>query len=253
MKLFLHLFHYFLLGALLCGIVYKQDAFAGAADYVYTPTVEYGEREIDFKAGATSPVGGNRSQAASIGLGYGAKEYWFTELYLKQERDGSDIANIAEWENKFQLTDTGEYPFDVGLITELEAPLSADAPWEFKLGPLFQTEFGKLQLNGNLLFERAFGKTDESGVPYSTEFGYQWQIKYRWQPVFEYGLQGFGDMGEWNDWNMPADQSHRIGPAIFGKLALGHRQAIRYNAAWLIGTDNAAPDNTFRMQVEYEF
>jgi hypothetical protein len=253
MKLFLHLFHYFLLGALLCGIVYKQDAFAGAADYVYTPTVEYGEREIDFKAGATSPVGGNRSQAASIGLGYGAKEYWFTELYLKQERDGSDIANIAEWENKFQLTDTGEYPFDVGLITELEAPLSADAPWEFKLGPLFQTEFGKLQLNGNLLFERAFGKTDESGVPYSTEFGYQWQIKYRWQPVFEYGLQGFGDMGEWNDWNMPADQSHRIGPAIFGKLALGHRQAIRYNAAWLIGTGNAAPDNTFRMQVEYEF
>ena len=228
-------------------------AFAGAADYVYTPTVEYGEREIDFKAGASSPVDGYRSQAASIGLGYGATEYWFTEAYLKQERDSGDIANIAEWENKFQLTATGEYPVDVGVITELEAPLSAGAPWEFKFGPLFQTEFGKLQLNGNLLFERAFGMTDESGEPYSTDFSYQWQIKYRWQPSLEFGAQGFGDMGKWNDWNAPADQSHRLGPAVFGKFALGDKQAIRYNAAWLFGTGGAAPDDTFRMQVEYEF
>lgn len=245
--------HSFSLGALLCGIVCAPDVFAGAADYVYTPAVEYGEREIDVKFGATSPVAGNRVQGASIGYGYGAKEYWFTVVYLKQERDGSNIANLAEWENKFQLTDTGEYPVDVGLITELEAPLSASAPWEFKLGPLFQTEFGKLQLNGNLLFEHAFGKADESGVPYSTNFSYQWQAKYRWQPVLEFGVQGLGDMGKWNDWDKQADQSHRIGPAVFGKFALGNRQAIRYNAAWLFGTGNAAPNHTFRMQVEYEF
>jgi hypothetical protein len=172
---------------------------------------------------------------------------------VKQERDGGNIANLAEWENKFQLTDTGEYPVDAGVITELEAPLSANTPWEFKFGPLFQTEFGKFQLNGNLLFERAFGNADASGVPYSTNFSYQWQAKYRWQPVLEFGAQGFGDMGKWNDWDKQADQIHRVGPAVFGKFALGNRQAIRYNAAWLFGTGNAAPDNTFRMQVEYEF
>jgi hypothetical protein len=253
MKISSPLSRFVFFGAFLCGIVSAQDAFAGAADYVYTPAVEFGEREIDVKLGATSPVQGSRAQAASIGYGYGAKEYWFTEVYLKQERDGSDIANIAEWENKFQLTDTGEYPVDVGLITELEAPLSANAPWEFKFGPLFQTEFGKLQLNGNLLFERAFGKADESGLPYNTNFSYQWQAKYRWQPTLEFGVQGLGEMGKWNDWDKQSDQSHRIGPAVFGKFALGNRQAIRYNAAWLFGTGNAAPDNTFRMQVEYEF
>ena len=133
---------------LLSGIISTPSAYAGAADYVYTPTVEYGEREIDFKFGATSPLAGNRAQGASIGFGYGAKEYWFTEVYLKQERDGSAIANLAEWENKFQLTETGLYPVDIGLITELESPLSANTPWEFKFGPLLQTEFGKLQLNG---------------------------------------------------------------------------------------------------------
>ena len=241
------------LGVLLCGVSCVADVFAGAADYVYTPTVEYGEREIDFKAGATSPVNGNRSQAASIGYGYGATEYWFTEVYLKQEREGSGIANLAEWENKFQFTATGEYPVDVGVITELEAPLSANTPWEFKLGPLFQTDFGKLQLNGNLLFERAFGMTDESGEPYSTNFSYQWQVKYRWQPALEFGMQGFGDMGTWNNWYKQSDQIHRLGPAVFGKFALGNSHAIRYNAAWLFGTSDAAPDNTFRMQIEYEF
>lgn len=245
---------YFLsLGVMLCGIVSAQDVFAGAADYVYTPAVEYGEREIDMKFGEASPVAGIHSRVASIGFGYGAKEYWFTEVYLKQERNGSDVANLAEWENKFQLTDTGEYAVDVGLITELEAPLSANAPWEFKFGPLFQTEFGKLQLNGNLLFERAFGKADETGVPYSTNISYQWQAKYRWQPILEIGLQGLGEMGKWNDWDKKIDQNHRIGPAAFGKYALGNLQAIRYNAAWLIGVSVAAPNHIFRMQIEYEF
>jgi len=241
------------LGVLLSGIVFAQAVFAGAGDYVYTPAVEYGEREIDFKYGSASPLAANRAQVSSIGFGYGAKEYWFTEVYFKQERNGNAVANLAEWENKFQLTDTGQYPVDVGLITELEAPLSANAPWEFKFGPLFQTEFDKLQLNGNLLFERAFGKADESGVPYSTNLSYQWQAKYRWQAFFEFGVQGLGDMGKWNDWDKQADQSHRIGPAIFGKFPLGNRQAIKYNAAWLFGTGNAAPNHTFRMQVEYEF
>lgn len=243
----------FSLGMLLLGIVCARDAFAGAADYVYTPAVEYGEREVDFKFGNTSPLAGNRAQGASIGFGYGAREYWFTEVYLKQERNGSAIDNLAEWENKFQFTETGEYPVDTGLITELEIPLSANTPWEFKFGPLFQTEFSKLQLNGNLLFERAFGKADGNGVSRSTNFSYQWQAKYRWQPGLEYGVQGLGDMGKWNHWNKQVDQNHRIGPAIFGKFVLGNHQAIKYNAAWLFGIRAATASHTFRMQVEYEF
>jgi hypothetical protein len=237
----------FCVGAMNGGI-----AVASPADYIFTPTVEYGEREIDFKNGSARQKDGTLAQASSIGFGYGAKEYWFTEIYLKQERSGNQIVNIAEWENKFQLTETGKYPVDIGFITELESPLSNNAAWEFRTGPLLQTEFGKLQLNGNLLFTRAFGKAN-GGVPYTTDFNYQWQAKYRWKGVFEYGLQGLGEVGKWNAWNSSADQIHRAGPAVFGKLALGNRRAIRYNAAWLIGTSSAAPDNTLRMQVEYEF
>ena len=98
------------LAILISGFFYVHNVFAGPADYVYTPKVEYGEREIDIKAGTTSSLNGNRAQGASIGFGYGASEHWFTEVYLKQERNGNGPANLAEFENKFQLTDTGEYP-----------------------------------------------------------------------------------------------------------------------------------------------
>lgn len=231
--------------ALLC----LQTAHAGPADYVYTPAVEAGEKEIDFKLGTADED--TRNTAGSVGLGYGANDWWFTEVYVKYAKDGSGGINYDafEWENKFQLTETGKYPVDVGFITEIEVPKDDDEGIELKLGPLFQSEFGKLQLNGNILFERHF----DAAVSSSTEMGYQWQVKYRWQPNLEYGLQGFGEMGEWDHWESSSDQSHKIGPAIFGKLAAADHLAIKYNAAWLFGLTQGTPNNTFRAQVELEF
>lgn len=238
---------------LLLGALFSTAVKAGSADYVYTPTVEYGEREIDFKYGTETPPAGERATVSSVGVGYGATEYWFTELYLKRETEGSNGLTLAEWENKFQLLETGKYPLELGFITELEVPVNGSGPNEIKVGPLLQTELGKLQLNANLLFERAFGQADDTGAPFATNFLYQWQVKYRLQPTFEFGMQGFGEMGEWNDWAPASEQIHKAGPAVFGKIPLGGREAIKYNAAWLLGASTAAADHTFRLQVEYEF
>ncbi len=41
--------------------------------------------------------------------------------------------------------------------------------------------------------------------------------------------------------------------AVFGKFLLVHHQAIRYKAAWLLATSQAAHDHTLRVQMEYEF
>ena len=232
------------------GMLCLQSAHAGPADYVYTPTVEQGEKEIDFKYGTADS--GPRTTAGSVGLGYGASDWWFTEVYLKFARTGSDQPkyDAFEWENKFQLTETGKYPVDVGLITEIEIPHNRDEGIELKVGPLFQTEFGKLQLNGNILLETLI---DAAPPNPTTTLGYQWQAKYRWQPQLEYGLQGMGSLGPWNNWDASDVQSHQAGPAIFGRISTGTRQAIKYNAAWLFGLSNGAEDNTFRIQVELEF
>ena len=227
------------------------QAYAGPSDYVYTPTVEYGEKEIDFKAGTARKGDDPRSSAASLGFGYGAKEWWFTEIYLKYKRENNESVkyDAIEWENKFQLTETGKYPVDVGFLLEIERPTDRAEGWEIKWGPLFQTEFGKVQLNANALFKRHYRVEEPSEI----QFLYQWQAKYRWLPQFEFGLQGFGEMGKWTSWADKDERSHRAGPAVFGKLPLGGRQAIKYNAAWLLGTSKAARDHTLRLQVEYEF
>ena len=44
-----------------------------------------------------------------------------------------------------------------------------------------------------------------------------------------------------------------MGPAIFGKYALGGRQAIKYNAGLLFDVNGEKWGNTFRAQVEFEF
>jgi len=227
--------------------------YAGPADYVYTPTVEHGEREIDLKFGSASFANGQHRTDTSLGYGYGATEYWFTEVYFKRKVKGDSDQTEFEWENKFQLLETGKYPIEFGLITEIEAPVSQSGPWEAKIGPLLQTEFGRLQLNANMLFERKYS-SDGSGVQYPTEALYQWQLKYRLQPEFEFGAQGFGALGEWDAWvGSKAEEGRSVGPAIFGKVPLGNRQAIKYNAAWLIGSGTGAAERTFRMQAEYEF
>jgi hypothetical protein len=234
-------------------LVWVQNAYADPSDYVYEPRVEYGEKEIDFKLGSAygRPPGDDLQGAASLGVGYGATAHWFTEFYVKGERTdpGGTHYDAVEWENKFQLTETGEYPIEVGLITEIERPQETSEGWEIRAGPLFQTEFGRLQANANLLFTGHIDAVEASG----TQFGYQLQLKYRWRPQFEPGLQGFGDMGDWDHWGDGSQQSQRFGPAVFGRIAVGVHKALRYNAAFLFGATAGAPKQTFRMQVEYEF
>jgi hypothetical protein len=224
----------------------------GPADYVLMPGVTYGEHEIDFKAGNWKRPGEERERAWSIGYGYGVTQYWWTEVYGKFESASSESLtkfDAWEWENKFQLTEQGQYPVDVGFVLELERPKDRSEGYEVTLGPLFQKDVGRIQLNGNVLFQRHV----RADTPQQTELGYQWQAKYRWKPELEFGLQGFGEVGAWNHWDRPEERTHRLGPALFGKLPLGGREALRYNAAWLVGATSGAPRNTLRMQLEFEF
>lgn len=227
-------------------------AVAGPSDYVVTPIVEEGERELDFKAGTAKLRDGTRESKYSLGLGLGVNRWWFTEVYAiwHKEPGQSHSFDAWEWENKFQLTETGKYPVDVGLLFEIERPKDRSEGYEYRWGPLLQADLTpSLQANFNLLFEKHV-RSSEGG---KAELGYQWQLKHRWRPAFEFGLQGFGEMGPWNHWAPKSEQSHTAGPAVFGRVKVGERQAIKYNAGLLFGLNDAAPRNTLRLQAEYEF
>lgn len=228
---------------------------AEPSDYVHTPNVEYGEREIDFKAGTWTLKGEPvRESAASLGLGYGVTQWWFTEAYLKYESATGRSAHYDafEWENLFQLTEHNQYPVDLGLLTEIEVPRERRVEgYELEVGLLVQGDMGPVRWNANAIFERVV--RGEAGTPHATQLGYQFQARYPLAENFDVGAQAFGDLGEWNHLAAASEQVHRIGPAVFGKVKLGGREAIKYNAAWLFPASSAAPKNGVRLQAEYEF
>lgn len=238
----------FLLGA---GLILAQGmALAGPSNGISMPTVTLGEREIDFKFGS-SKSGGVRETAASVGYGVGMSAKWFTEFYVKykNEKGMGTFFDALEWENKFQVTEPGKYPVDVGFLVEVEHPEDRAEGWEVKWGPLFQMTRARMQFNWNLFFERQYGAKN----PAETELSWQFQAKYRLRPRFEYGVQAFGEIGKWSAWESLDNQGLSIGPALFGKIHLGGREAIKFNTAWVFGTTKGSPDDTFRTQVEYEF
>ncbi len=235
----------------LCPLFVPLMLRAAPNDYVITPIVEQGEKEIDFKSGAEQRKDMSSGTATSVGFGLGATSWWFTELYGKWKRDPgqSNAFDAVEWENRFQLTETGKYPVDVGFLLETERPKDQSEGYEITYGPLLQAEWGSIQGNLNLLWQRHIRASE----PFETELHYQVQLKYRASEKFEWGAQGFGSLGRWDKWAPSSEQEHKFGPAIFGKIKTGSKQAIRYNAAILFGTNNAAPRTTFRLQTEYEF
>lgn len=116
---------------------------------------------------------------------------------------------------------------------------------------MLQTEFGS-QWTGNLnLLVTRHIRAEEGG---KAELGYQWQIRKRWRPELEFGLQGFGGMGPWNSWLPSSEQSHTAGPVLLGHHHFsGGKRGIAYELALLFGLNNGAPRNVLRTQIEYEF
>lgn len=225
---------------------------AGPADYVISTIVEEGEREIDFKAGSARLRDGTRVEASSLGLGWGVNAFWFTEIYALWHKPAGQKRGFDawEWENRFQFTETGKYPLDLGLLIEIERPKDRSEGYEFRWGPLLQADLGAhWQANLNLLLAKHVRVSN--GGP--AELGYQWQLKYRWLPALEVGLQGLGDVGPWKHWAPAAEQPHVAGPALFGRFKLGEHQIMKVNAALLRGLTHAAPRTTARLQAEVEF
>jgi hypothetical protein len=227
------------------------SAQAEPSDYVLTPLVVQGERAIELKfgdAGSRVP----RESVGSVSLEYSPTGFWTTEAYLQfaHSRDQGTRYDAVEWENRFQLTEAGEYAVDWGLAVELEKPFDRAEGWKLRLGPLLQGTVGsRWQWNFNPLLANNWSGADAA----ATHFNYQAQFKYRYQPTFQFGLQGFGDTGRWYHWSQFNAQFHNIGPAVFGRYPLAGRRSIYYNAGWLFGYTSVTPRNTLRAQLEFEF
>jgi hypothetical protein len=214
-------------------------ALAGPADKVYLPIVEQGETELELRGGSAQLDAGGHLRALVFDIGYGVTSRWFTELAVEYEDGpfGSGEFEALEWENVFQLTEQGQYWIDVGLFAKYEHKLESGAVDAIVIGPMFQKDAGRAQLNLNLLLERQVG----AGADSKLELAYTTQAKWRDRPELEFGLQAFG-----------AADSHSLGPALFSNRRLASGNKLKFDAALLFGVSDNAADVTLRFQIEYE-
>jgi hypothetical protein len=208
-------------------------AHADPGYYLVSVYEDEGRTHIDYRYWTIQLNGSQKIVWPELGIGYGVTKRWYTELFTSYE--GTTVANsqpsTVNWQNDYLLTQ-GQYDIDVALHSNLvmsqEGP-DADA---LEFGPVFQTDVGRTQLNANLIFEKSL-TPGNSAAP---KLKYQWQAKYRFNPLLHVGLQGFGEVGTWNQWSESGKQSHRWGPVVAGSWDLGNRKAVEYQLAFLKGS-----------------
>ncbi len=226
------------------------QAMADPGYYLVTAYDNAGQVNIDYRYWTVKSHGSAEVIWPEIGIGYGVNSRWTTALlasYIGSDRFSTRLSSL-NWQNDVLLTQ-GEYIADVAIHTLLIRNHGRTPGHVLEFGPVLQTDVGRVQLNGNLVFERGLG----DGPPAKTQLKYQWQAKYRWKPGLHMGLQGFGELGPWNNWSPAGQQSHRAGPVLSGSFPLGATQAVKYEVAYLMGSVYGNNGNMFAMRLQYVY
>lgn len=224
------------------GLYLAGSAAQAGIDKVYSPTVETGEWELELRGTTSRDDNPDRDHQykQKVGLGYGVAERLFIEGYVITEKEPGEEATIEafEFEALLQLTEQGEYPVDLGFLTELERERRENV-WEVKGGPILQTQAGNWLATANLLLEEKFGR-DHDGEEHPEFLGAA-QLRYRLMPTIEPAVEYYYD-----------DHTQAVGPVLLGAFRMG-RMRIKWEAGVLFGLADETPDQTARWLLEIEY
>ena len=227
-------------------IGYASQAFA--TNKIYSPNVEGGELELEWRGGYDfdDRDAKDGAQKQKYAIGYGITDRWFTELYGVIEKEAEqgefDFTDI-EWANKFQLTEQGQYWMDVGLYVAYETTVKAKKADKIEGKILLEKSFSSLQHTLNINFDQEVGGGKVKGL----EAGLAWSSRYRWKKYFEPGFEWYSDFGELQDIKSYKKQKHQVGPVFYGKVG-----SVKYDIGYLFGATDSAPDGELKWIMEYE-
>lgn len=234
----------------LFGMLMSKNAHA--THKVYSPHVEQGELELEVRShidrDGDSSVNNTRKDKYEIG--YGVTDWWFTSVFVEYEREpGEELHHSATaWENIFQLTEPGKYWADVGFYVEYEDPVDNNSPEKLELKLLLEKSINRWVHTFNFEASREVG----GGASNDVNFGYAWRTKYKLKEIFEPGFELYGDLGTNHDFGFTGGQSQQIGPVFTGAVGISNKTKFVYEAGYLFGLNDSAPDNTFKWLLEIE-
>ena len=224
---------------------------------VRSPIVDYREFEFEHNGDTTfdkAKSGRSNNQSYTNEIGVGAFPNWFVELEGEWAApSGENLRYEATTiENTFQLTPQGKYWADLGFFAEYSHAASRGDPDSFTFGPLVQKELpdflGTDTLHTLNLFvskEVGHNRTDDTG------FLYAWQSRLRLDPLFEPGIEIYGEVGDIEHPGKLADQQHRIGPVLVGLYNFFGYGKVKYEIGYLFGLTRATEDGAVRWRLEY--
>jgi hypothetical protein len=238
--------------AVLTFVSFPYEACAGLK--VYDPYVVKGELELESRGSVDFDGDAEKDnvQVQKYAVGYGVTDRWFTEVYGESEReyndDGEDLDfrfTEVEWENKFQLTEQGQYFVDIGFLLEYAVSVEDKHADKLEWAFLFDKTVGPVENIANVIFEHEVG----GGHTNETDAGFAWSSRYRFDPHFEPGFEYHGDFGGLNEGKSYDEQSHQIGPVFYGKLFSN----VKYDVGYLFGVSEEAPQGELKWILEYEW
>ncbi len=221
---------------------------AFAISRIISPNVHKGELELEYQGSTTFDDDRTKdnNQAHKMEVEYGLTDRMKVELEGKFTKAPDESLKLDEIEaaSVFQFFEQGEYWLDSGLQLAYAHALkdgNADVV-EAKL--LLEKGYGKFLHRLNLVAEHEVGADSADGFERSA----LWGSRYRYNKYVEPGVEWQSDFGRASDHHSFNEQSHFVGPALYGELAPG----VKYEAAYLVGVSDAAEDGAARLFLEYE-
>jgi|SRR5215472_7960730 hypothetical protein len=224
---------------------------------VRMPEVDYRELEFEHNGLITFDSKGstqNRAQSYTNAIGYGVLPWWQIELEGEMASGGGQHLtwDAATLENTFQLTEPGEYFFNLGFFFEYSQSTLRGAPSGVTFGPIIQKElhdvFGLDTVHTlNLFLSRDLGHDATK----ATAFSYAWQSLILTHPLLSPGVEFYGTIDDLAHAG-PSAQQHSVGPVLVGAVNFAPYGKLKYEVGYQFGLTQATPHSAVRWKLEYE-
>lgn len=226
---------------------------------LHYPIIDYREWEFEHNGDVTfdrraSPL--NNEQSYTNEIGYGVTPWWEPELegeWAAAPGPGGNVHfDATTFENTFQLTPQGEYWADLGFFAEYSHAAARSDPDSITFGPLVQKETEILGLDSlhtaNLLFTEQIGHNRADVTPVA----FAWQSLLRLDPLFQPGIEYYGQLNNIESAKLIDDPQHRVGPVVVGFYNMYRYGKIKYELGYQFGLTDATERGVVRWRLEYE-
>ena len=180
-------------------------------------------------------------------IGYSSTNFWNTafEFSAQQDSGGDTEYGVTAWKNTLQfIKQDGQFPLSAGLRLQYEkAHLDGEAD-EIAARLLLRHQNENFDTRFNIGVEREIGSDAESDLVGDVRAS----LRYKWSNDFKPAIDYLGDTGSLHNLQGFENQDHRIGPVIYGSF-----DDISYEAGYLAGVSEEAPEHTLKLVAGYSF